>query len=57
MMMDILLTNREQVLRALSQYRKAIVQIDDLLQNSPDELRSLLLEARLKREKIVKRDT
>jgi prephenate dehydrogenase len=56
MMLDILTTNQEQVLKALSQYRDALDEIEMALKNTPENLPSLLKEARQGRENLVKHE-
>jgi prephenate dehydrogenase len=53
MMLDILTTNQEQVLRALSRYRVALEEIEFCLQENPERLRPYLENARQARESIV----
>lgn len=53
MMLDILATNQEQVLKALSRYRDSLDQIENALRNSPISLRSQLENARENRENLV----
>jgi prephenate dehydrogenase len=56
MMMDILTTNREQVLAAFTRYRVALDQIEKALTEGGDELLDLLAEARRKRQMLVEGD-
>jgi prephenate dehydrogenase len=53
MMMDILITNREQVLGALSRYKKALDEIEMALMNASDDLPVLLEKARQNRVELV----
>jgi prephenate dehydrogenase len=53
MMMDILATNREQVLAALARYRAAIEKIETTLADAGDELPDLLETARQNRERLI----
>ena len=55
MMMDILRTNKDQVLTILRQYKKNIEEIEKLLNNSPDKLRVLLEDARQKYWKLIEK--
>jgi prephenate dehydrogenase len=54
MMMDILITNRGQVLEALSRYRGVFNEIEATLRSAPDSLPALLEGAFQKRENLVK---
>jgi prephenate dehydrogenase len=56
MMMDILATNREQVLAAISRYRIALDEIETALQTAPERLPDLLEHARQQKERL-RRDT
>jgi prephenate dehydrogenase len=53
MMMDILATNREQVLAALSRYRSTLDEFERALQNASESLPTLLEKARQRKEKLV----
>ena len=53
MMMDILTTNKDQVLAALRRYKQSIGHIEALLNNAPDDLRVLLEDPRQKNHKLV----
>jgi prephenate dehydrogenase len=53
MMMDILATNQEQVLKALSRYRDTLEKIENTLKNVPEDLISLLAEAQKDRENLM----
>jgi prephenate dehydrogenase len=55
MMLDILTTNQEQVLAALSRYRADLDEIVEVLQGNPEDLRPQLEFARQNRESILKR--
>jgi prephenate dehydrogenase len=55
MMMDILTTNREQVLAVLSRYQAALDKIETALRESPENLRPQLEKARENRDNLVKR--
>jgi prephenate dehydrogenase len=55
MMLDILTTNQEQVLVALSRYRADLDEIVEVLQGNPEDLRPQLEFARQNRESILKR--
>ena len=57
MMMDILTTNREQVLKALSHYREVLEEIEAALKRAGDELPSLLEEARQNRDRLLMPET
>jgi prephenate dehydrogenase len=57
MMIDILTTNREQVLAALSRYRDALFEIEKVMRENPEDLRPQLENARWNQENIVKRKT
>jgi len=52
MMLDILVTNREQVLAAISRYRVALDEIEIALQTAPERLPDLLEQARRQKEKL-----
>ncbi len=54
MMLDILATNQEKVLDALSCYREALDKIETALSKNPESLRPQLESARKNREKFVK---
>jgi prephenate dehydrogenase len=54
MMMDILTTNREQVLNALTRYRSKLDEIENALRNEPKNLPVLLAEASLCKENLLK---
>lgn len=54
MMMDILTTNREQVLGAFARYKSILETIETALENNPEDLRQQLEAARKNREEIVK---
>ena len=53
MMMDILTTNRTQVLAALHRYREALGDIETALNTAPGELPALLAAARQHKENLV----
>ncbi len=53
MMLDILTTNREQVLDSLADYRRALNQIENSLRSSPGELGPLLQTIREKRRRLL----
>jgi len=54
MMMDILTTNREQVLEALARYRRAFDEIESALEEPPDQLTPLLQKAQQFLERFVR---
>ncbi|MFC1996882.1 prephenate dehydrogenase [Chloroflexota bacterium] len=54
MMMDILTTNREQVLAALSRYKDTLDEIETALKNSDDDVPAWFEKARQSRDKLVK---
>jgi prephenate dehydrogenase len=53
MMIDILITNQEQVLTALSRYRDALYEIEKVMRENPEDLRNRLEIARQNRESII----
>ncbi len=56
MMMDILTTNREQVLGALARYKSTLEEIERAMKNTDAELPDLLKDARQRRNKLIKRE-
>lgn len=57
MMIDILTTNREQVLGALARYKSTLEEIERAMRNNGDELPDLLEDARQRRNKLIKHDS
>lgn len=57
MMMDILTTNREQVLAACSRYKRVLAEIETALETNSDELRLQLENAHKNREDILGHET
>lgn len=55
MMLDILTTNREQVLKALDRYKSTLEEIESAVRNADDELPVLLEKARQNRKTLMKR--
>ena len=55
MMMDILATNRQQVLEALARYHAALAKIEAALRDTPETLPELLQQARRQKEKLTRK--
>ena len=56
MMLDILTTNRQQVLEALARYRNSLEEIERTLRNADEELPDLLEKANKNYQKLIDRD-
>ena len=56
MMVDILTTNRQQVLEALARYRITLEEIERTVRNAGDELPGLLEKANKNYQKLIDRD-
>ena len=56
MMMDILTTNRQQVLEALARYRTTLEEIERTVKNAGEELPVLLEKANKNYQKLIDRE-